>query len=216
MSAALSTDADHAFEQELHARLLDGDPIAPSELFVHFSLRLYRRLAVRFASVRDEQLIEDAVTDALFGYSQRPQPYNPEKGSLSSYLYMAAQGDLKNALEKRQRRRRREIPFDPVAHDRAGGNSEQEATAGMESLLRKLPPGLTLDAVKAQVWAAFPDDTDRQLLQLLLDDVRPTPPYAAVLRLDGQPLAQQRAAVKRHKDRIKVKLRRLQKGWAQP
>ncbi len=51
---------------------------------------------------------------------------------------------------------------------------------------------------------------DRQLLELLLEGERHTQAYAHLLQIEGLGLAQQRQIVKRHKDRLRLRLKRRQ------
>ena len=53
---------------------------------------------------------------------------------------------------------------------------------------------------------------DQELARLVLDNVRKTSDYVSVLNLDGMDELSQRAEVKRHKDRIKAKLKRAQRA----
>ena len=58
----------------------------------------------------------------------------------------------------------------------------------------------------------FPNPLDQALLDLLEQGERSTERFAAALGLGGQSVQEQRAEVKRRKDRIKKKLRRYEEA----
>jgi hypothetical protein len=60
----------------------------------------------------------------------------------------------------------------------------------------------------ARVLALLPDPTDQSLLELMMDGVRESAAYAAVMGLQGQPRDVQAREVKRAKDRIRARLKR--------
>lgn len=93
----------------LHARLVAGDPTAQAELAEHVWEPLLHAVRKNNLALRDRDLVDMACADALMSYVQRPAQYNPAKMKLFSYIVMAASGDLKNALAKGRRRRRKEV-----------------------------------------------------------------------------------------------------------
>jgi hypothetical protein len=68
-------------------------------------------------------------------------------------------------------------------------------------------------AVWQRVEAHFPDARDRQLLRLVLQGERKTTRFAVVLGLADLDRVSQQREVKRHKDRIAKRLRRLGEEW---
>jgi RNA polymerase sigma-70 factor (ECF subfamily) len=194
------------FAQDIHQRLLAGDPIAPSELAVAYLPLLLRWLQGRIRSIPDEHLITDAATDALLDYADHPTRFDPTKAALLHYLKMSAWFDLLNALKRQQRRRRREIPVDPVELPPPAGNTIQEDDDDT----------LTAQSLMERVLEAIPEPRDRQLLHLLLDGERRTRPYAEILGLQNHDELEQRRLVKRHKDRLKKRLVRLGEKWREP
>ena len=202
------------FDRQIHERLLAGSLTASVELAEAYLELLVRGLRRRFPvrEVPDETLLRDAATDALLDYVERPEQYDPDRLALLPYLTMAAYGDALNALQKESRRTRRLISLDaaldPVEEAGHGGNEILRALAvedtiaydGDEERVREL---------MERVRAAVPDERDRRLLALLLDGVRETPPYAAILGVEHLPREEQQATVKRNKDRLKKVLTRL-------
>jgi RNA polymerase sigma-70 factor (ECF subfamily) len=190
------------FGEQAHQRLLQGDPTAPSEVILAYLEPIARRLRQRFPGVEDETLIQDAVTDALFQYIQSPGRFDPTRSSLSSYLTMAARGDLLNALARERRRTARQVPLEAVAEAALAGNTlgEDEST-GSAAYDRMAAPDL-MQRVLQQV----PDPVDREILQLMLAGERKTANYAGLLQIQDRSEAEQRRIVKRHKDRLKKRL----------
>ena len=184
--------------EDLYRRLCSGDPTAPAEFVEYWLDPLFRRLRRAYPHV-DEDLVVDAVTDAILALIRHPSSYDPRRGSLGSYLWMSARGDLNNALERQNRQRGREGPTDPVellAHERNFRMQESIEEPAVET-------------AGGQLLATVVDPVDRQVLALMLHGERRTEAYAEVLRITDLPPAEQRRIVKRHKDRIRKRLRRL-------
>ena len=192
------------FDREIHERLLGRDPVAPAELANAHLVPLSKRLKVRFPNLPDETLIWDAVTDAVLGYAQNPERFDPSKSPLAAYLWMAARGDLLNALEQEKNRVNRLIPLDAVEVVPEARNPSQE-THDMEVL----EADETLRSLAPQIREAIPDARDLDLVALLMAGERKTEPFAAVLGITHLSTSEQRREVKRHKDRLKKRLERL-------
>jgi RNA polymerase sigma-70 factor, ECF subfamily len=196
---------DEAFERNLHRRLLDGDPVAPAVLAMTYLVPVVERLRASSPGVGDDMLIQDAATDAILNYAERPTQFDPAKSKLFPYLVMAARGDLRNALAKRRRRERREVLHDRVEDLSLVRNIEQEESE----------PALTtgetvsLEEVRRAVQAVITNPTDWRLVELMLDGERRTGVFAKVLGITHLADEQQRRMVKRHKDRLKRRLERL-------
>jgi RNA polymerase sigma-70 factor (ECF subfamily) len=198
-----------AYARHLHQRLLQRDPVAPAELAEAFLEVLVRRVRARARSTQDDSLVYDAVVDALLAYVQEPAKFDPAKSSLLTYLTMSAYGDLRNALARERRRKKREVPLEDVEHRLSVGNSPVEAIedAILERYGISTPEGRTV--LLRRVSEEFPDPQDRRLLDLMLHDERKTAAYSAVLGIQGSSPEEQRQTVKRHKDRITKRLQRL-------
>ena len=203
-----------AHSRKLHQRLVESDPLAPSDLVETFMEELMRRVRARAQITNDDFLVCDAVTDALLAYAQQPTKYNPAKSGLLTYLTMSAYGDYLNMLAKEGRREKREVPLEYVEHLLNVGNNliedlliedvlntvmEREGILTPEERIRLLQ----------QVSERFPDPQDRQLLNLILLGERKTAAYSAVLGIQDADRNEQRRIVKRHKDRLSKRLKRL-------
>jgi RNA polymerase sigma-70 factor (ECF subfamily) len=193
------------FGEQLHQRLLQGDPTAPSEVILTYLEPLTRRLRQRFPDVKDDTIIQDAVTDALFQYVKSPGRFDLAKSSLSSYLTMAARGDLLNALARERRRAARQVPLEAVAEAALPGNTLREDEQPEASSEEQMAASKLMHCVLQQV----PDLRDREILELMLAGERKTTRYAGLLEIEDRSEAEQRKIVKRHKDRLKKRLQRL-------
>jgi hypothetical protein len=133
-------------------------------------------------------------------YVQKPESFDPSKASLRGYLVLSIDRDLRNILAKRRRRPNvTELP-DDVELEAASGKDGIEAPT-LEELL-------VADQLLARVRVHLAEPEDHLILDLLIDGERSTTAFAAILGLAEAAADEQRAAVKRCKDRIKAHLRR--------
>jgi RNA polymerase sigma-70 factor (ECF subfamily) len=161
-----------------------------------------RRLSGSFNEVaqRDEQLIEEAALETLFEYTANPHKYDAERSSLATYLTQAAKRDLINALEREKTQGRRATSIHPVEHQLTSGNNSFE---------EQVADNADAQVAWEVVMETITDPQDRSLLALLLQGERATTAYAKVLGITHLPEQEQRATVKRHKDRLDKRLQRL-------
>jgi len=196
-----------SWQQQCHGRILQEDVTAFAELSEHALPHLTRFLQQQFPNQESHQ-IEITTIDTLMAYLALPDKYDPEKLSLFAYLRMAARGDMLNAIDKEMRRERRVQPIDdPGLQDQLPSldllTETGELNEWLEThtqltrteLLRKLDEDL--------------DKTDKEMLLLMLDGVRDTSQFAEVLGLSHLPQDEQRAEVKRAKDRLQKRLQRF-------
>lgn len=194
---------------QLHQRLLQGDRLAPLELAEAFLEELVRRLRLRAPYVHDEALLRDAAADALMDYIQHPSKFNPNKSSLLSYLTMAARRDLLNMLDREKRKRRHEVNLpEGVENSPPSGNSMIEGIEAWWEQYGFASPQEKDDFLR-KVFELFSDPQERKVLELIICGERRTSAYSQMLGIENlDPKAQQRA-VKRYKDRIIKRLKRL-------
>ncbi len=198
-------------DRELHDRLLRGDPTAPAELAERFLEPVARRVAGRVARAYTNDLAYDMAVDAILKLGRQPRRYDPGRGSLLTFLVLDAEGDAKNAARREDRHQFHQSPIEDVE---LLALQRKLYSAGPEDLLVRddvvhLPPGVSKDEALEAIRRAFPDERDRQALQLMGARVRPTAAYARVFGLEQLGPEEQRRAVKREKDRIMVKGKRL-------
>lgn len=190
-----------AEEFRFHSRMLDpGDPtafVALAEWIYGDLLRKTRLLAGRNA---DPALVEEAVGSALLEYLDDPRRYDPNKSSLLDYLRMAAYRDYLNAVDKEKRRAALSL-----SHDDGRERDIVDDTQAIHQLVQRID----MESLFQEIAVAFDDPTDRQIVGLLLDGERNYAFYAQALDITHLPDEEQNAQVKRVKDRVAKRLRRI-------
>jgi len=203
---------DEAQEHDLHARLLAGDPVASHEVASAFLLAVVERLQQRFRRLDDETLIWDAASDAILNYAERPAQFDPtRRRRLLDYLVMSADGDLRNALASRSRRRaKHEVPSDRVELllDVRNIDCEEPSDFG-ERDDATATSNMDVEEVKRKVAEVITGPTDWQVVELMLQGERGTIAFAEVLGITHLDELEQRRIVYRVKDRLKRRLARL-------
>ena len=188
----------------IHARLLQRDPVAPSDLAVRCLASLTAGLRRAFPRV-DPAACETVAIDVLLGLGERPEQFDPSRAPLAAFLLMAAKRDVLNILERDRRRASRRVPLDVVELSPRARNSMQDCAAD--------PANTVPDALDDDLWTALQGQLgaqEREFVQLMMDGERRTTVFADVLGLQGRPDVEQAREVKRTKDRLK---KRLQRRW---
>lgn len=196
-------------EQDFHERVLAGDPVAFSQLCDWLYAGLVRSTGLRarnhYAYV-DPALVEEAVGQALLAYNDQPGAYDPERMPLQAYLAMSAYNDYRNLSSKERRHSARR------ANITGEDDTELEIADGKQDL-EALITRISVQEWWPHVRDALNDPHDMQLLVLLVNGVRSTESYARVLGLGELPQDEQAREVKRVKDRIAKRLRRLGEAY---
>jgi RNA polymerase sigma-70 factor, ECF subfamily len=193
---------------EVHQRLLGGDPIAPADAAELLLDPVVARLRYKWPDVVYTDACRDAAVDVFVTYLAHPNRYQPTQSSLVGWLVMQADHDLINDYDSRPKRFERlwlvesALPVDPNTGE----------TLRLDEQVPSFDP--VPDIGGASVWAAvreaFPDERDRRLIWLMcIEEEHSTEAAAEVLGIMGQPPAERTAEVKRRKDRIMRRLRRL-------
>jgi hypothetical protein len=201
------TDPTGAELLALHQRLLAGDVTAPRELAERLVPLVRRRLGQLERSVEDPAMVRSAIGWVIARYLKQPERFDPDRGGLVGYLTMEAHGDVLNELKTLKRRRGHERPADNLVElERPGRDStvEEEVLERVDPV--DVPPDVARAALKAM---SELDEVDRRLVRMMVDGVRSTAAFAAVLEISHLPIELQRKAVKRHKDRLGKILERL-------
>lgn len=190
-------DVERRLGEELHNRLRAGDLTASEEIARLFFPRLVTLLRRSRLAAGNADLADTACADAMLSYLRRPEQFKPESLSLFSYLKMAAFGDLGNAVTSRAAQNMRvvELSEERPEHISDQGAVEDQLIAGFSTLPDRLDQ-------------LFPEEPDREMLYLMMNGVRETATYAAVLGVSDRPPNEQAAIVKRHKDRLKKTIQR--------
>jgi hypothetical protein len=188
---------------ELHRRLAAADPLAPAD-FAQAFLEPLAAFLYRTNRQVDEHLCGEAAGRAIVSVVKNPSSYDPAKGELAAYLKMAAAGDLKNLLARERKHREGRVDQNPVELADAAGNTPAEGPGD--------DPGLSFDHPALAAVIAGLSDVDRAVLGLMRAGERKTEAFAAVLGIGHLPVGEQRAEVKREKERIFKRLRRAAGG----
>lgn len=186
-------------QQSLHDALRAGNPTASAEAFELLLDPLIGLLRTKWPEPADAELVRDIAIDSISNYVERPSRFDPARGmSLLSYLKMDADGDLINAHEHRSTAARRMKLVETRESARNGQVDDYPSD--------REPTDLTLPQIKA----AFPDPRDRQAILLLIAGETTTVAYAEVWGITGTN-DEKAKGVKRNKDRVKARIKRLRK-----
>jgi DNA-directed RNA polymerase specialized sigma24 family protein len=195
----------------LHVRMIAEDPVVFDEIYTRYCpsleahLRAYISRRQLFLPGEDlNDLIQDAIADALLGYHKNPGSYKPKLRSLRGYLQMSALGDFKNHFSSAMKSQSKIVQieeedwniiadgrFDPVA-----------ATEAEEAI----------NALHVYAESAVESDDDRIVMDLLLQSERKTEIFAEALGISHLPPQDQRSAVNKIKDRLSKRLKRGYRG----
>jgi hypothetical protein len=194
----------HDFANTLHQRLISGNLTAPAEIAETYLPFVLIRLTNRFPSLPDPQWVEMAVDDALLAYLRQPTNYDPTRLSLGRYLLMTARGDLLNLIRKEQKSglagKFQFVELDDPAREY---EVEEDGVLSVEEQV-----AIITSPVWTRLASLLTEPIDQEIAILMLEGIRETGEYAAVLKVSDLPEEQQRAEVKRNKDRIKTILQR--------
>lgn len=192
---------------EIYAKLCEKDPIATSDVAVCFLDPLADWL-LRMNPRIDPHLCEQAADDAILSLIANPQAFNPDKGPLDAYLRMSAQADLRNVLSRERRHSNRRENLAVVELFGASGNLNQgdgdpaliveRDEEDREALMRVVPFDIEQDFTR----------DEQRVFALILQGERRTGAFARALGITDHPDHDQRAEVKRIKDRIKRRMQR--------
>lgn len=100
-----SSEAFEPDDRQLLARITAGDNAAFAELYDRYSAVA---LGIAWKIGSDRTIAEDVVQEAFLSVWRRPGLYNPEKGSVSSYLFGAVHHKAVDAIRHEESVKRRE------------------------------------------------------------------------------------------------------------
>jgi DNA-binding CsgD family transcriptional regulator len=188
----------------IHQRLVAGDTIAPAEFAELVIPPLAEVLRITNKDLRDENMADEASTDAVLDFVKSPQVYVHGRSSIWSFLEMAAQRNLSNLLVKERRQQGRIARFKDVAlHDPARKKDQESPLAFLAELETT---GSCRERVNAEIASLSP--VEAAVFRLMSDGIRRTDEYAQALGIADKPLKEQRQKVKQVKDRLMKRLKR--------
>ncbi len=195
------------WQDQIHRRILQEDTTAFAELCELALPILAKFLQARF-SEPDSHLCESTAIDCLLKYYQTPRIYDPKKISLFAYLRMAARYDLMSAFDKEQRLHQRLTSLDELVEGpQTQNDDDRDSQVALDDLLQR-----HTDWSFAEITQALEEHLDRdekRCLWLMLEGVRENVRYVEALELAQLDETEQRAEVKRVKDRLVKKLQRF-------
>ncbi len=179
---------------------------------------LRARLLDKWQYANDHDL-DQAIEQAVLSHLKQPRCYDLTRGtSVLDFIYLLADRRLTNLARGEERRANKFESLDEMAER---GNFEPAADSSPLELIIAAEDALERSAKLARRLAALEafakehlPATDQAILRLMLSGERRTAPYAVVLGVGALPEAEQRAAVKRTKDRLLVRLKRWAAGTA--
>lgn len=196
--------------QSIYQRLLNRDPIAPSDFIEYIFQPLLNAIQRKHSHLYevDSHELTDCVSDALLNFCANPQRYIRGRGSLWSYLVMDVTGDVRNWLQRKQRHHQRTIDIESVEHTLFDGNQDLE-----EQILNQIAPDYIPDGVNATELISdlkkyFSEPREWESLYLIVTGERSTSVYASLFGISHWPINDQKQYVKRLKDKIKKRLER--------
>jgi hypothetical protein len=197
-------------ERELHRRLVERDPTAPADLALAFLNALMSWLQSKNSKKISEHLLVEAAEDALIALSKNPGSYRTDlKKSLFSYLQMSAMGDLKNGLNREKRQIRRNI-----GQSLELSSGDGKYVGRTDDQLLRLEIHEELQRADDGILAAARDGLspgESEALDLILQGERTTAVFARALGFEHLSKAEQKAGVKKVKDKLKSRIKRGRK-----
>jgi len=196
----VTTFPDQEWCVKNHRLLVGGDSTASATFFHLIFPALVGWLQAKHR-INNRELISDAATDALVDYIKYPSKWNPDRCTLISYVCMAADRDLRNALEKERRRQKREV----LVADVEDRHFERNVFLEGESTSEEIRDFLCIldQSVTSQ--------SDKEFINLMLAGERSTDRFSALLGIQALSKSEQAKAVKRNKDRLKKVIERLKR-----
>jgi DNA-directed RNA polymerase specialized sigma24 family protein len=195
------------WQSDIYQRIITRDPIAFPQLCEEALPHLVNTLKRENPQV-DDHLVETVVHDLLMSFDAHPQVYDHSKATLFTYFRMAARDDLKNALDKQQRREQRLIELDQHSVElNASSRYIEQEYFDVADWLKEFTDRSPKDVI-AELLKEF-DPVEQRALQLMLEGVRDTAQYAEILDIADLDNASQTREVKRLKDRIKKRIQRF-------
>lgn len=185
----------------LHNEMLAGRLTASVQLAELLQPLICRALAKKFFNVDDEHLIQTATNDAILYYLKSPNNFDVKRSSLLNFVWQRANSNLLNLL-KENTKRNKFVELDEAQTVYSSETSQNETIE--ESLIDKEQNRQTYK----QLYELFPDPIDQKFLELLMNGDRETILFAAILGISNETPEEQRAGVKKHKDRIKKFIQR--------
>ena len=186
-----------AEEWALHERVLQGDPVAPVDVYLTFMEPMLRVLGSELSCSREDAY--DSAIDVVLSYLRHPERYERHRARLSTYLTQSAKKRVMDRYRSTDARTRR----------------EQEFASVFELQVRSPKELLEISVEARHAWERLDrsklSGRELEFLRLIFEGERSTQRLAEVLGLGSLPEDDLRREVKRHRDRLMKWLERLGK-----
>lgn len=191
----------------LHQQILAKDPTAPTRLFEALGTSVPGGLFRKYGRTLTFQDCEDFAVDAFMTYLASPGKFDPERASLSTYLFLIAQSAILRRLRHNDRtaaftRDAVELEALDVYNEGGGEVSDGPAEAYQVTMAKQEV------AIRRPRIHLTPNE--EAAFDLMLSGERSTKAFALVLGLAALPPDEQRKQVKRFKDRVGKRIDRLE------
>ncbi len=202
-----SSEPDREWQDQQHARILKGDVTAFAELCEVALPHLVSFLDSKFVYAGSDER-ETAAIDCLLNYNANAGQYRTGGISLFAYLRMSARYDMLNVLDQNNRREWRWISLDALdGRSNLQGQEDFTEQLKLDEMLQEYT-SLSFSEILSIIQADL-DAVEKKILWLMLEGERSTQSYAELLGIQHLDEQQQRDEVKRVKDRMMKKLRRI-------
>lgn len=206
----MSSDPPRDWQNLIYNRLHNDDPTAFAELYEAAAPRLETYLISRFPNLPRDDL-HDVIVDLFLALQERPEQYDPAKLSLFAYLRMAARRDALNRIE----RLKRQSPHSALSLDE--WDEERVEDQDITRNILQEEDDVFADSLRAPGRFTFEDvlvwlrlqPQEEEVLRLMVEGVRQTERYAQAIGLSESDPAAQQHEVKKMKDRLKKRVRRI-------
>jgi hypothetical protein len=194
--------------ERLHARLIAGDKLVTAELCETFFPALCRSAEKKFHYLSDSHIVAVAAEEAFLSYLNHPEKFDPQKGSLIGYLFLATR---MNVIDKLRSLKKNTVGLDPsiIEHKVEGGIADPELKLIEEEDAQFAP----YSPAMRRMLAIVTDPIDREVVKLMMEGERKTEAYAEVMGILHLPYSEQQDRVNKTKERLKTTLRRNLKEW---
>jgi DNA-directed RNA polymerase specialized sigma24 family protein len=165
--------------------------------------KVQQRITPISSPLRD--LVEESVGSALLDYNDDPDRYDPQRAQLFEYLATVAYGHFRNAWKKERRVADRSVLLSDLdAHTQDSLLDQQDLDAPIQA-----------QELWAYIQTEFVDAVERRVIVLMLNDVSETTAYSQILGIGHLSQEEQEKDVKRIKERIGKRLRRIVRRHSQ-
>jgi RNA polymerase sigma-70 factor (ECF subfamily) len=194
--------------ERFHARLIAGDKLVTAEISEVFFPALCESAERKFHYLSDHHIVTVAAEEAFLAYLNHPEKFDPQKGSLIGYLFLAAR---LNVIDRLRTSKKNTVGLDPsiLEHMVEGPITNPETMLITEESAHFAPSSPAM----RRMFSVVTDPVDHEVVKLLMEGERKTEVFAKVMGILHLPLLEQQEQVNLRKDRLKTALRRNLKQW---